>query len=68
MGVKELIPPNLGDGLQLDDLLSGVAFASGGSGYDPLTSKITVQFYFLELMSQYKLLSNYYPVSICTVK
>uniref|UniRef100_A0A0D9WQG8 SGNH hydrolase-type esterase domain-containing protein n=1 Tax=Leersia perrieri TaxID=77586 RepID=A0A0D9WQG8_9ORYZ len=41
LGVKELIPPYLGDGLQLDDLLTGVAFASGGSGYDPLTSKIT---------------------------
>ncbi|XP_015693573.1 GDSL esterase/lipase EXL2-like, partial [Oryza brachyantha] len=40
-GVKELIPPYLADGLQLEDLLSGVAFASGGSGYDPLTSKIT---------------------------
>ncbi|KAL6604056.1 hypothetical protein ACP70R_044417 [Stipagrostis hirtigluma subsp. patula] len=40
LGVKELVPPYLSDGLQLNDLLTGVAFASGGSGYDPLTSKV----------------------------
>ncbi|EEC80568.1 hypothetical protein OsI_22892 [Oryza sativa Indica Group] len=57
LGVKELIPPNLGDGLQLDDLLSGVAFASGGSGYDPLTSKITTAISSsqqLQLFEEYK--------------
>ncbi|KAL6909804.1 hypothetical protein ACP4OV_001463 [Aristida adscensionis] len=40
LGVKELLPAYLSDDLQLNDLLTGVAFASGGSGYDPLTSKI----------------------------
>ncbi|KAL6594801.1 hypothetical protein ACP70R_048250 [Stipagrostis hirtigluma subsp. patula] len=40
LGVKELVPPYLSDDLQLNDLLTGVAFASGGSGYDPLTSKV----------------------------
>uniref|UniRef100_A0A0E0PXL7 Uncharacterized protein n=1 Tax=Oryza rufipogon TaxID=4529 RepID=A0A0E0PXL7_ORYRU len=57
LGVKELIPPYLGDGLQLDDLLSGVAFASGGSGYDPLTSKITTAISSsqqLQLFEEYK--------------
>ncbi|XP_048545834.1 GDSL esterase/lipase EXL1-like isoform X3 [Triticum urartu] len=38
LGVKEFLPPYIGDDLELSDLLTGVAFASGGSGYDPLTS------------------------------
>jgi hypothetical protein len=38
LGVKELLPPYVGHDLELTDLLTGVAFASGGSGYDPLTS------------------------------
>ncbi|XP_047045964.1 GDSL esterase/lipase EXL1-like [Lolium rigidum] len=37
-GIKKLLPPYIGDDLQLSDLLTGVVFASGGSGYDPLTS------------------------------
>ena len=41
-GVKELLPPYLDPKLQPQDLLTGVSFASGGSGYDPLTSKIAV--------------------------
>jgi hypothetical protein len=42
LGVKELLPPFLGDDLELKDLLTGVAFACGGSGYDLLTSKLAV--------------------------
>ncbi|XP_047081151.1 GDSL esterase/lipase At1g20120-like [Lolium rigidum] len=38
LGIKELLPPYIGSDLQLSDLLTGVVFASGGSGYDPLTS------------------------------
>uniref|UniRef100_A0ACD5ZYU2 Uncharacterized protein n=1 Tax=Avena sativa TaxID=4498 RepID=A0ACD5ZYU2_AVESA len=38
LGIKELLPPYIGVDLQLNDLLTGVVFASGGSGYDPLTS------------------------------
>ncbi|CAM0910608.1 unnamed protein product [Alopecurus aequalis] len=38
LGIKELLPPYVGDDLELTDLLTGVAFASGGSGYDPFTS------------------------------
>ncbi|CAL5047859.1 unnamed protein product [Urochloa decumbens] len=41
LGVKELLPPYLSDNLQPNDLLTGVAFASGGSGYDPLTSTLS---------------------------
>ncbi|GLT44539.1 hypothetical protein SLA2020_184270 [Shorea laevis] len=39
-GIKELLPAYLDPTLQLQDLLTGVCFASGGAGYDPLTSKI----------------------------
>lgn len=38
LGIKDLLPPYVGEDLELNDLLTGVAFASGGSGYDPLTS------------------------------
>ncbi|CAK8562099.1 unnamed protein product [Lathyrus sativus] len=38
--VKKILPAYLDPNLQLKDLLTGVSFASGGSGYDPLTSKI----------------------------
>ncbi|KAM0930380.1 hypothetical protein ACQ4PT_001088 [Festuca glaucescens] len=37
LGVKELLPPYIGEHLQLGNLRTGVVFASGGSGYDPLT-------------------------------
>ncbi|XP_027362040.1 GDSL esterase/lipase EXL3-like [Abrus precatorius] len=39
-GVKKLLPAYLDPKLQLQDLLTGVSFASGGAGYDPLTSKL----------------------------
>ncbi|VFQ89066.1 unnamed protein product [Cuscuta campestris] len=38
IGVKENIPPYLDQSLSLEELTTGVSFASGGSGYDPLTS------------------------------
>ncbi|KAK6924515.1 GDSL lipase/esterase [Dillenia turbinata] len=38
--IKELVPAYLDPNLQVDDLLSGVSFASGASGYDPLTPKL----------------------------
>jgi hypothetical protein len=42
LGIKDLLPPFLSDDLDVQDLLTGVAFACGGSGYDPLTSKLAV--------------------------
>ncbi|KAK4774067.1 hypothetical protein SAY87_029086 [Trapa incisa] len=39
-GVKEYLPPYLDPNLKTKDLLTGVSFASGGTGYDPLTSNI----------------------------
>ncbi|KAL1834132.1 hypothetical protein DCAR_0104299 [Daucus carota subsp. sativus] len=40
-GVKENVPPYLDPGLSTDELLTGVSFASAGSGLDPLTAKLS---------------------------
>ncbi|KAM1062567.1 hypothetical protein ACFX13_027532 [Malus domestica] len=40
VGVKKILPTYLDSNLKIQDLLTGVSFASGGSGYDPLTPKI----------------------------
>ncbi|KAJ9675064.1 hypothetical protein PVL29_024138 [Vitis rotundifolia] len=41
LGIKELVPAYLDPALQPSDLLTGVSFASGASGYDSLTPKIS---------------------------
>ncbi|KAJ4702163.1 GDSL esterase/lipase [Melia azedarach] len=40
LGIKELVPAYVSETLSPSDLLTGVCFASGGAGYDPLTSKL----------------------------
>ncbi|TVU10215.1 hypothetical protein EJB05_43728 [Eragrostis curvula] len=40
LGLKDLVPAYLGTDLTDEDLLTGVSFASGGTGYDPLTSTL----------------------------
>lgn len=42
LGIKDLVPPYLSEDLTPEDLLTGVSFASGGTGYDPLTSLLVV--------------------------
>lgn len=42
LGIKELLPPYLDPSLNTDDLKTGVNFASGGAGFDPLTSELAV--------------------------
>ena len=42
LGVKEYLPAYLDPSLQDEDLQTGVSFASGGTGYDPVTPKILV--------------------------
>jgi len=37
LGVKQLVPAYLGVDLSPEDLLTGVSFASGATGFDPLT-------------------------------
>ncbi|KAG9446098.1 hypothetical protein H6P81_012226 [Aristolochia fimbriata] len=41
LGLKVEIPPYLNPTLSEEELLTGVSFASAGSGYDPLTAKIS---------------------------
>ncbi|XP_074375322.1 GDSL esterase/lipase EXL3-like [Apium graveolens] len=40
LGIKDLVPAYLDPNLQTTDLLTGVSFASGASGYDPQTPQI----------------------------
>lgn len=42
LGIKEALPPFLDPTLQVEDLATGTSFASGGSGFDPLTPKAMV--------------------------
>lgn len=42
VGVKEIMPPYLGSRPGDGDLLTGVAFASAGTGYDPITAQVAV--------------------------
>lgn len=46
IGVKEFVPPYLNSSLSTDELMSGVSFASAGSGYDPLTPALSVTYLF----------------------
>ncbi|KAL3340794.1 hypothetical protein AABB24_029100 [Solanum stoloniferum] len=40
LGIKDLLPAYLDPTLQAENLITGVNFASGGAGYDPLTSEL----------------------------
>ncbi|KAK4485290.1 hypothetical protein RD792_007924 [Penstemon davidsonii] len=40
VGVKENVPPYLDPTLSLDELMTGVCFASSGTGLDPLTAQL----------------------------
>ncbi|CAL9076221.1 unnamed protein product [Musa textilis] len=58
LGVKEYVPAYLGTHLDAQELLTGISFASGGCGYDPLTSQLLVspctQPHQLNLFKEYK--------------
>ncbi|XP_057794884.1 GDSL esterase/lipase EXL1-like [Salvia miltiorrhiza] len=56
LGIKELLPAYLDPNLQDDDLLTGVNFASGGSGFDPLTSNVVSV---LSLWDQLEMFKDY---------
>lgn len=56
IGLKEFVPPYLDPILSLEELMTGVSFASGGSGLDPLTAQISVSlsdelFYYRNLLN-----------------
>ncbi|XP_062095830.1 GDSL esterase/lipase At5g45960 [Humulus lupulus] len=40
VGLKDYVPPYLDPSLSTEELMTGVSFASAGSGYDPLTPKV----------------------------
>lgn len=48
LAIKALLPPYLDPSLKPQDLLTGVNFASGVSGYDPLTSQVRL---FISILS-----------------
>lgn len=50
------MPPYLDPNLGINELISGVSFASAGSGYDPLTPTITVSVRSQSLFSVFKFL------------
>ncbi|CAL9782151.1 unnamed protein product [Musa acuminata subsp. burmannicoides] len=56
LGVKEYVPAYLGTHLDAQELLTGTSFASGGCGYDPLTSQLLVA---LSLRHQLNLFKEY---------
>ncbi|KAI6703681.1 hypothetical protein NL676_012817 [Syzygium grande] len=41
IGIKDYVPPYLEPSLSFEDLKTGVSFASAGTGYDPLTAKLS---------------------------
>nr|POE84679.1 gdsl esterase/lipase [Quercus suber] len=42
LGIKKYVPPYLDPSLSIQEMVTGVSFASGGSGYDPLTPTLSV--------------------------
>ncbi|KAF7829551.1 GDSL esterase/lipase EXL3-like [Senna tora] len=54
LGIKKLVPSYMEPALQPSDLRTGVSFASGGSGYDPLTPKILNVISLSEQVQQFK--------------
>ncbi|KAI0520377.1 hypothetical protein KFK09_007849 [Dendrobium nobile] len=56
LGVKELVPAYLSRKLADEDLLTGVSFASGSTGYDPITSLVASV---ISMEDQLKLFGEY---------
>lgn len=54
LGIKELVPAYLDPNLHSTDLLTGVSFASGGAGYDPLTSTTLSAFSLSDQLEMFK--------------
>ncbi|KAK8945971.1 GDSL esterase/lipase EXL3 [Platanthera guangdongensis] len=56
LGVKETVPAYVGQNLGDEDLLTGVSFASGASGYDPMTPILTSV---ISMLDQLKFFDEY---------
>ncbi|KAM3204325.1 hypothetical protein P3L10_027734 [Capsicum annuum] len=42
LGIKEAVPPYSDKRLGVEELRTGVSFASAGTGFDPLTSQLSI--------------------------
>lgn len=60
VGVKEYVPPYLDQNLRIEELKTGVSFASAGTGFDPLTPKISVCYLMLSSFLKKKKLERQY--------
>ncbi|KAL8143197.1 hypothetical protein V2J09_016229 [Rumex salicifolius] len=56
LGIKELVPAYLDPNLDPNELRTGVSFASGAAGYDPLSSQLATA---LSLSDQLELFKDY---------
>ncbi|KAL8255110.1 hypothetical protein R6Q59_033331 [Mikania micrantha] len=56
INVKEYVPPYLDPFIEDEDLITGVSFASGATGLDPLTSTINMV---IPMADQLEMFSNY---------
>lgn len=54
LGIKEILPAYVDPSIDEKELLTGVSFASGGSGYDPQTPKIVAVYSFADQLTQFK--------------
>ncbi|MCD9560044.1 hypothetical protein HAX54_018473 [Datura stramonium] len=54
LGIKELLPAYLDSNLKSEDLKTGVSFASGGCGFDPLTATIVSAIPLSTQLTQFK--------------
>ncbi|KAJ3706288.1 hypothetical protein LUZ61_009993 [Rhynchospora tenuis] len=54
LGIKELLPAYFGTNLTNEDLITGVSFASGGTGFDPLTPKLASVISMPEQLEKFK--------------
>ncbi|WRX26507.1 GDSL lipase/esterase - like 10 [Theobroma cacao] len=59
IGIKEYLPPYLDPTLGIEELMTGVSFASAGSGFDPLTPRITVRSSVVSIPKQVEYFKEY---------
>ncbi|WCJ35067.1 GDSL-like Lipase/Acylhydrolase superfamily protein [Euphorbia peplus] len=54
LGIKDIVPAYLDPSVPPQELITGVTFASGGSGYDPLTPKLVSVISLSEQLNYFK--------------
>ncbi|KAJ0781615.1 putative SGNH hydrolase superfamily [Helianthus annuus] len=56
INVKEYVPPYLDPFIEDEDLITGVSFASGATGLDPLTSTINVSLLYMHAFNHFQVI------------